>query len=104
MLVRCLAAIASASGRELVLTTAEETPEGGRARGDRAPTTARWRYWREGDDVRVKDGNEDWCVKVNRAGTTMAAAAVVKRFKKAREACVTVARRATSAATRWRWR
>ena len=56
-----------------------------------APTTARWRYWREGDDVRVKDGNEDWCVKVNRAGTTMGAAAVVKRFKKAREACVTVA-------------
>ena len=32
VLVRCLAAIASASGRELVLTTAEETPEGGRAR------------------------------------------------------------------------
>ena len=29
VLVRCLAAIASASGRELVLTTAEETPEGG---------------------------------------------------------------------------
>ena len=93
MLVRCLAAIASASGRELVLTTAEETPEGGTRAATRfvAPTTARWRYWREGDDVRVKDGNEDWCVKVNRAGTTMAAAAVVKRFKKAREACVTVA-------------
>ena len=93
VLVRCLAAIASASGRELVLTTAEETPEGGTRAATRfvAPTTARWRYWREGDDVRVKDGNEDWCVKVNRAGTTMGAAAVVKRFKKAREACVTVA-------------
>ena len=42
MLVRCLAAIASASGRELVLTTAEETPEGGTRAATRfvAPTTA----------------------------------------------------------------
>ena len=84
--VRCLAAIASASGRELVLTTDAEARA---ATAFVAPTTARWRYWREGDDVRVKDGNEDWCVKVNRAGTTMAAVAVMKRFKTARAACVT---------------
>ena len=76
MLVRCLAAIASASGRELVLTT-EETPEGrARRRGRRADDGAVEILAREGRCA-GEDGNEDWCVKVNRAGTTMAAAAVV---------------------------
>ena len=88
--LRCYAAIAREASRALVLVEDATSAEATKPLTDLvAPVDAAWRRWGEGDDERIKSGDARWCAHVREAVPRGAAQEVSRRFKRARDACLT---------------